>query len=350
MVLNKTKRGKIMANKLIANKKSLQKKMSLLKENLESTKGFIPDENLIQMEVGNKYKFRLLYVTYDDERFPGPFIEKWVHRIARANGSGNERVVCSRTDIDYQWWNKCKLCKAAGDWYNSKIEDSYEEYKKLKSKFHGLVPVYVIEDPTNSDNNGKVKLIHYIKKMKPFFEQEIFNIDGNVDEDDIVGEDAFGIPKGYDLTITVSKDENGYRQYEPKFSRQMSEINVDSKKLEEGLKEIDVESYIEHYDEQRIKEVYEKELLGEGDDNKEESKHQVQEKNDKKNDVKKTKQNKSNSNKDENNDDDNDFLNGLEGDSDNKSEDDESEKKEESNNKKDNNDDDDDLDELLNEL
>lgn len=92
--------------------------------------------------------------------------------------------------------------------YRAGSDTDKEKIKNVKRAEKWLANVYVINDPTNPDNNGKVKLLRFGKQLH------------NIIDSAINGEDAdeFGIkvfdlsPNGVNLKIKVD-DQGGYANY-----------------------------------------------------------------------------------------------------------------------------------------
>lgn len=92
--------------------------------------------------------------------------------------------------------------------YRNGTEEEKEKIKSVRRSEKWLANVYVINDPTNPDNNGKVKLLRFGKQLH------------NIIDNAINGEDAdeFGIkvfdlsPQGVNLKIKVD-EQGGYANY-----------------------------------------------------------------------------------------------------------------------------------------
>ena len=120
---------------------------------------FSEDERFIHFKAGNTYTFRLLFYT-EDERRKVPFITKYQHSHWDDDADFDKLkvVTCPTSEyIDYnRGFNKCPICKATRKFYKDKEKGSEiaeELYSQYRRKFHGYAMVYVINDPTNEDNN-----------------------------------------------------------------------------------------------------------------------------------------------------------------------------------------------------
>lgn len=215
----------------------------------QKTTGYY-DNRFVNLEPGKKYKLRLLW--FDDEspetnpdRRDSPFLETYIH--SAKDDSGKRHTVTCPTSFDTSpaGFKSCKCCTNSSALYKSGQEGSKKDeelYSLYKRKFHGYALVYVVNDGSNAENNGQVKLMHYSIRAKKFFDAEIFGIedtwkkndtDEPVDEEtgDEVGEGAFQLENGYDLIVNVKK--NGqWNDYSYKFARNASTITIDEDAVE----------------------------------------------------------------------------------------------------------------------
>lgn len=199
------------------------------------------DGKFIKFERGNTYKFRLLYTPPSEGSLrqrlnTGPFIELYNHGCKNEDGY-YKSVVCPTTS-GKSGWDKCPICKNNNVlWKSHEAGNSSDKalYDLFKRKFHGYALVYVVNDPTTEENNGKVRLMHYTKGCKDFFQREIF---GESDDYDSIGVDAFRLAGGYDFCITVD-EKSGYNNYTYRFANKPTDITADKDELETQLKELD---------------------------------------------------------------------------------------------------------------
>jgi len=207
------------------------------------------DPRFLATKVDNTYRGRLIYWESEDPKCTrkGPFQEIWIHS-SKDSDNKYHSAICPTTLFAKSGFKKCKCCTANSDFYKSTIKADQELYRAHKRKLHCYALFLVVNDPTNPDNNGHVKILHYGKKIKTFFDSEIYeikqvakNTDGEEtpppvdDTGEAVGKSAFDLQDGYDLIIAVTKD-GEYNNYTPKFARKATAINVDIAKLEAEIK------------------------------------------------------------------------------------------------------------------
>lgn len=87
-----------------------------------------------------------------------PFVQVYSHGF---QGTGGWLIEECPTTIG----DKCYVCEQNSVLWNSGFESDKEIVRKRKRKLHYISNVYVISDPSNPENEGKVKLFKYGKKI-----------------------------------------------------------------------------------------------------------------------------------------------------------------------------------------
>ena len=198
------------------------------------------DSRYLSMEAGKTYKMRLLFWQNPNSTRKGPFIERWMHSVKNDEGTW-EHVVCPTTLQPKAGFNRCPVCNQNSKFWKSGTEADKKLYDTYKRKFRGHALVYVVNDPTNPDNNGHVRILKYSITMSKWLNAQIFGIRDTkgddapvVKEEDIIGYDCFKLENGFDLVIeTIKKGE--YIDYQPSFSRKASSLTIDEAVLETEL-------------------------------------------------------------------------------------------------------------------
>ena len=117
---------------------------------------------------------------------------------------------------------KCPVCEHNGQLWNSGIDSNKEVARKQKRKLTYVSNIYVVKDPANPDNEGKVFLFKYGKKifdklteaMQPEFEDE-------------TAIDPFDFWTGANFKLKA-KSVAGYRNYDSsEFAAQGALLNDD---------------------------------------------------------------------------------------------------------------------------
>jgi hypothetical protein len=237
------------------------------------------DDRFITFEPNKKYKFRLLWDSderseTDPDYRDSPFVETYTHSAKDETGR-RHTITCPTTfDPTSVGFKACKCCETASRLYKSGQNGSQKDadlYTLYKRKFHGYALVYVVSDPTNPDNNGKVKLMHYSIRAKKFLDSEIFGIESNWGNDDDtdtdetsgdeVGEGAFALEGGFDLIVTVKK--NGqWNDYNFKFARNATDIDADEEELNNQIKALNFDGLRKRTPAIEIENFYSDVILG----------------------------------------------------------------------------------------
>lgn len=111
----------------------------------------------------------------------------------------------------------------------SEDEEFKEKSKALWRKEGWLANVYVINDPSNPDNNGEVKVLKMGKQLKSKITEAM--------EDEDLGMRIFDLsPNGCSFKIKVEKNDGGYPLYTNssfRFPSEIEEIGDDEEKINE---------------------------------------------------------------------------------------------------------------------
>lgn len=126
--------------------------------------------------------------------------------------------------IGYEEWSKVK---DLDDKHKDKIKA-----KKLWKRFACLANVYVISDETNSDNNGKVKMIRMGKQLYDIVEDAFQG-----EEKEEFGVRIFDLsPNGCNLKIRVTENEGGFANYQK--SKFMPPSEIEELDSDDKIKEV----------------------------------------------------------------------------------------------------------------
>lgn len=120
----------------------------------------------------------------------------------------------------------CPVCEHNSTLWNSGIESNKEIVRKQKRKLNYIANVYIVSDPKNPENEGKVKLFKFGKKifdkiteaMNPAFEDE-------------VAINPFDLWSGANFKLKIRKVE-GYANYDKSEFESPSALSNDDAELE----------------------------------------------------------------------------------------------------------------------
>jgi len=162
---------------------------------------------------GNGYAVIRFLPAPDGEDLP--FVKVYSHAF---QGPGGWLIDSCLTTLN----QKCPVCEHNSGLWNSGMDSNKEVARKQKRKLTYVSNIYVVKDPTNPENEGKVFLFKYGKKifdklteaMQPEFE----------DETPI---DPFDFWKGANFKLKA-KNVAGYRNYDSsEFASQSALLNDD---------------------------------------------------------------------------------------------------------------------------
>ena len=232
------------------------------------------DERFLKMNIGSTYHLRLLYLP--TQKRTSPFIENQVHRFYDSVTKEYTRVVCPTSShiLGSAGFDRCPVCKVLSDlWKRSQEGDKLAEelYRTGRRSSENYAVVYVVKDSsTENPQTGKIKILKYGFEISKFLNAECLGIAGKgqpeIDQDDIVGFEAFDLSAGRNLIIKVGKKDVrmggkmvSFPEYETAFSRSLSAVDVDIDSLPAIFKEIRFdEDFFVDIDEEALMNYYNK--------------------------------------------------------------------------------------------
>ena len=216
-------------------------------ESLNPTEGSDKADNFWKPEVdkaGNgTATIRFLDVSSDDGEDALPWVKFFSHGF---QGPGGWLIDNCLTTLNGA---KCPVCEHNSSLWNSGIEANKELVRKQKRKLNYITNVYIVADPKNPENEGKVKLFKFGAKifdkiseaMNPAFEDE-------------TAINPFDFWKGANFKLKIRKVE-GYQNYDKSEFESPSPLFNDDAKIEKiwksqySLKELISEKEFKTYDE-----------------------------------------------------------------------------------------------------
>lgn len=172
-----------------------------------------------------------------------PFVAVYSHAFKGKGGWLFEN--CPTTNGD-----KCPICQANTELWNSGIEDDKNIARSRKRKLTYISNILVLEDPANPENKGKNFLYQYGTKIF----QKIQGL-AHPEYQDEVAVDPFNFWTGADFKIKI-RNVGGYVNYDrSEFAAPAALFGGDDKKLEElwkkqyALKEFTDKSQFKSYEE-----------------------------------------------------------------------------------------------------
>lgn len=145
---------------------------------------------------------------------------------------------------------KCPVCEANNELWNSGIEDNKKVARDRKRKLSYISNILVVSDPTNRDNEGKIFLFKYGKKIFDKLQEAM-----NPSDPDEPKFNPFDFWNGANFKLKAHMD-SGYVSYEKSgFSTPSPLLEGDDAKLEQlwkkehSLKEFVAEDQFKSYEE-----------------------------------------------------------------------------------------------------
>ena len=180
-----------------------------------------------------------------DDRFWQPEVDKV------GNGSAVIRFLDSPQDNDIPWvrtfnhgfksersgkWfieecpttvnQECPVCAANNELWETGVKENQDIVRQRKRKLHYISNILVIKDPKNPENEGKVKLFKYGKKI---YDKIMDAMDPKFD--DITPLQPFDFWEGANFKLRICKVE-GYRNYDKSEFDVPSAISDDDSEVE----------------------------------------------------------------------------------------------------------------------
>lgn len=222
-------------------------------------------KDFLKCEPDKTYVVRLLPNMEDNSKTRFHY---WQHIFDSCVTGKKISVLCPNT-----YKEKCPIDEYRSKVWASKNEKLIEQSKPLRKTEKWLYNAYVISDPTNPENNGKVKILNSGTQLQKIIQSAI---DG--DDSQEFGFRIFDLSEeGCNLRIKVEKNEGGYPTYVS--SRFMSPSKIegidDTDSVYESVKPLDSFFQRKTYDE--IKKLMDVHFFGKEENNSSESIEEVEE-------------------------------------------------------------------------
>lgn len=206
------------------------------------------DANFLSLKKGNTYLVRLLpnqanpantFADYEEYGFTSVTGSGYIYAGRTPQSVGRKDMV-----RDLQWATYSKG-KEAND--EATMKRSYTLFPQKKE----MVNVYVIDDPSNPENNGTVKILRYSAKVNkegvptsPLYGKIQDSIFG--DERDDIGKKAFDLTgAGVTFAIKVEENQGGWNDYSKSSFKFPSDLGLSEAEIAEVYESTqDLEEFI----------------------------------------------------------------------------------------------------------
>ena len=225
--------------------------------NVERTASNASFRNFLKMEVGKTYLVRFLPNIADPK---STFFHYSHHGFTSLSTGQYVDATCPRS-----FGERCPICEARFKLYKTKKEDDRNMAYMIRSHEKHLVNVYVVNDPTNAENEGTVKILRFGKRI----------YDKILDATEGDDADEFG-PRVYDLTengcnfkIKVESSSEGNRKFtnynNSRFTAPSALPDMSAEKIQEVYEGIfDLSKILEMKSEDELNEILQNHVFCEG--------------------------------------------------------------------------------------
>jgi hypothetical protein len=181
---------------------SLTEKLVKEVEKMNSSGSSSDDERVFKLNVdksGNGYATIRFLPAPEGEDLP--FVKIYSHAFQGTNGWMIDNCLTSINQ-------KCPICAHNSELWNNGTDAGKEIARKQKRKLTYISNIYVVKDPANPENEGKVFLFKYGKKI---FDKIMEAMQPEYEDDTPI--DAFDFWKGANFKLKA-KNVAGYRNYD----------------------------------------------------------------------------------------------------------------------------------------
>jgi len=172
-----------------------------IRESLQKKATSSSFQDFLKTEIGKTYVVRLLP---NIENLDRSFYHYFNHMWTSLSTNQMTSVLCPST-----YGERCPIDEYRFKVYRSGSDAEKEQSKILRRNENWLVNVYVISDPTNPENEGKIKILRYGKQLDKIITDAMSG-----DDAQYFGHRIFDLSeKGCSFRIKVDKNEGGYATY-----------------------------------------------------------------------------------------------------------------------------------------
>lgn len=172
-----------------------------IRESLQKKATSSSFQDFLKTEIGKTYIVRLLPNIQNLDR---SFYHYFNHMWTSLSTNQMTSVLCPST-----YGERCPIDEYRFKVYRSGSDAEKEQSKILRRNENWLVNAYVISDPTNPENEGKIKILRYGKQLDKIITDAMSGDDAKY-----FGHRIFDLSEnGCDFRIKVDKNEGGYATY-----------------------------------------------------------------------------------------------------------------------------------------
>jgi len=215
-------------------------------------------KNVLKTTPDNTYIVR---VVPDTEDVSKTFFQYYLHGWTSSTDGRYVSTVCPTT-----YGEDCPICTERFRLWNKGDDASKELSKNLARKERYYSNVYVVDDPTNEENNGTVKIFGFGRQIKKIIDEAI---EGD-DAEEIGGRMMDFTKEGCNLRIKVEKNKAGFPNYDRSKFVVPSAVSIS---LDDAVAQIhDFDPLLVRKTQDEMKDMLENALYGAGEMQEEPSK------------------------------------------------------------------------------
>jgi hypothetical protein len=206
------------------NRDNMEKLTKALETTTQSSDGGKDDDRFWQPSVDKVGNGMAVIRFLPESQVDGDDALPWVRVFSHGfQGPGGWFIDNCLTTIN----QKCPVCDHNSVLWNSGIEANKEIVRKQKRKLNYIANVYIVSDPSNPENEGKVKLFKFGKKIFDKLDEAM-----NPEFADESPINPFDMWEGANFKLKIRKVE-GYRNYDKSEFDKSGALFDDDAKLEE---------------------------------------------------------------------------------------------------------------------
>jgi hypothetical protein len=225
--------------------------------NTTTTSGDSSFRNFLKMEAGKTYLVRFVPNINDPK---ATFFHYAHHGFTSLSTGQYVDATCPRA-----FGERCSICELRFKLYKTKKEEDRNLAYMIRAHDKHLINVYVVNDPTNAENEGNVKILRFGKRI---YDKILQATEG--DDADEFGTRIYDLTEnGCNFKIKVENATEGNRKFtnynNSRFTAPSAIPNMDSEKMQETYKNIfDLTKILEMKSEAELNDIIQEHILCDG--------------------------------------------------------------------------------------
>lgn len=160
-----------------------------------------------------------------------PFIKLYSHSFDYMN-DGNKKYWIKNCVNTFGYDRECPICAKNMEYWNSAYESDKAIASKRKRKLQFISNIYIVKNPGNPEDEGKVFLFKYGQKIYDKIKALMFPSEADLADEDFISFVPFDLYDGADFKLKVEKQGDFPNYDKSAFSAQKPLAAGDDKKIE----------------------------------------------------------------------------------------------------------------------